>query len=153
VYFVAKEDPLVHLFAWLTTAGGLGVLILMWAASAAVIAFFLRHPSRENRWRTQIAPVIAFLLLSVVLAATVIGLGDLLQVSGNSPFRWLFPTGYLIFTLLGFAWALIMRSARPDVFAAIGRGADGRVAAASTVSMQRQATSAEAITVRGIYGG
>ena len=28
---------------------------------------------------------------------------------------------------IGFVWALIMRAARPEVYAAIGRGADGRV--------------------------
>jgi hypothetical protein len=69
----------------------------------------------------------AFLLLSVVLTATVIGFGELLQVDGNSPFQWLIPVLYCAVALLGFAWALIMRAARPEVYAAIGRGADGRV--------------------------
>jgi hypothetical protein len=108
-------------------AGGLGVLILMWSASAAVVAFFVRHRRRENVWRAQIAPIIAFLLLSVILAATVIGLGDLLQVPDDSPFHWLFTVGYAAFAVFGFVWALAMRAARPEVYAAIGRGADGRV--------------------------
>jgi hypothetical protein len=76
------------------------------------------------------------MLLSVVLAATVVGLGDLLQTSGDSPFQWLFPTAYVVFALLGFGWAMIMRAARPEVYAAIGRGADGRTVAA-TVPLQR----------------
>ena len=127
IYNLTRTDPLIYLFAWLTVVGGLGVLILMWAASAAVIAFFIRYPRRENAWRARIAPLFAFLLLTLVLAATVIGLGDLLQVGAGSPFRWLFPTGYAVFALFGFGWALIMRGARPDVYAAIGRGAEGRV--------------------------
>jgi amino acid transporter len=128
-YAVADADPLIYLFAWLTVIGGLGVLILMWSASAAVIAFFVRNPRRENAWRALIAPTIAFLLLSGVLAATVIGLGDLLQVAPDSPFRWLIPPTYAGIALLGFGWGLITRAARPEVYAAIGRGTDGRIGA------------------------
>jgi amino acid transporter len=130
-YAAAGAEPLVYVFAWLTTIGGLGVLILMWAASAAVIAFFAKGRRKENLWRAYIAPFLAFLLLSVVLTATVIGFGELLQVDGNSPFQWLIPVLYCGVALLGFIWALIMRAARPEVYAAIGRGADGRVSVLS----------------------
>jgi hypothetical protein len=124
---VAGPDPLVYLVAWLTVVGGLGVLILMWATSAAVFGFFLRHRRKENFWRAQVAPVFAFLLLTGVLAATVIGLGELLQVTPDSPFRWLFPTAYALIAVFGFGWALIMRGLRPEVYKAIGRGTDGRL--------------------------
>ena len=129
LYNITRTDPLVHLFAWLTTVGGLGVLILMWACSAAVIMFFIRNRGRENVWRGQVAPIIAFLLLSVILAATVIGLGDLLQVSKDSIFQWLFTAGYAVCALLGVLWGVIMRYTRPEVYAAIGRGAEGRTIA------------------------
>lgn len=125
-YALAGAEPLVFVFAWLTTIGGLGVLILMWAASASVIAFFVRNRRGESVWRAYIAPFTAFLLLTVVLAATVIGFGELLQVSGDSPFQWLIPVLYMAVAAVGFAWALIMRAARPEVYAAIGRGADVR---------------------------
>jgi hypothetical protein len=121
----------VYLFAWLTVVGGLGVLILMWGASAAVIAFFVRNPHRENAWRGVIAPAFAFLLLSGVLGATVIGLGDMLQVGPHSPLRWLIPPAYAAVGLLGFLWGAITRAARPDVYAAIGRGADVRMITAA----------------------
>ena len=126
-YAAAHAEPLVYVFAWLTTIGGLGVLILMWSTSAAVIGFFARHRRGENVWRAYLAPLLAFLLLSVVLAATVLGFGELLQVSGSSPFQWLIPVLYVAVACVGFVWALIMRAARPEVYAAIGRGADGRV--------------------------
>jgi hypothetical protein len=145
-YSVTHTEPLVYLFAWLTTIGGLGVLILMWAASAAVMVFFLRNRRGENVWRRLIAPLLAFLLLTGVLAATVIGLGDLLQVSPSSPFRWLFPVAYAAFAVLGFGWALIMRAGRPEVYATIGRGADGRVATGIVPPPRRPL--AEPVTVR-----
>jgi amino acid transporter len=137
IYKVTATEPLVYLFAWLTTVGGLGVLILMWAASAAVIAFFVRNRRGENVWRRLIAPIVAFLLLTGVLGATVIGLGDLLQVPAGSPFRWLFPTAYAGFAVLGFCWALIMRAGRPEVYATIGRGAEQRVTLASLAASHR----------------
>jgi amino acid transporter len=129
IYVVTHADPLLYLFAWLTVIGGLGVLILMWSTSAAVIAYFVRNPRRENVWRAVIAPSLAFLLLSGVLAATVIGFGDLLQVSPDSPFRWAIPPAYAAVAVLGFCWGLITRVARPEVYAAIGRGTDGRLGA------------------------
>lgn len=127
VYYATGTDPLVHLFAWMTTVGGLGVLILMWSTSAAVIGFFLRHRRRENAWRAQIAPLLSFLLLSAVLAATIIGLGALLQVPPDSPFNWLFPTAYAVCATFGIGWAAIMRGARPEAYAGIGRGTEGFV--------------------------
>ena len=129
-YAAAGADPLIYVFAWLTTIGGLGVLILMWSASFAVLAFFVRNRGRENAWRAQIAPFIAFVLLSAVLGVTVIGFGELLQVDGDSVFQWLIPVGYCGVALIGVVWALAMRAARPEAYAAIGRGADGRVVAA-----------------------
>jgi amino acid transporter len=127
LYAVSGLDPLVYLFAWMSTIGGLGVLILMWATSAAVIGFFARGRRRENVWRAFIAPFLSFLLLSVVLTATVIGFGELLQVDGSSPFQWLIPVLYCGVALIGFCWAGMMRAGRPEVYAQIGRGADGRV--------------------------
>jgi amino acid transporter len=120
-------DPLVYVFAWQTTIGGLGVLLLMWCASAAVVAFFVRNPGKENVWRAYLAPLLAFLMLTVILGATIVGFGELLQVDGSSAFQWLVPVLYCAVAVIGFTWALIMRAARPEVYAAIGRGADGRV--------------------------
>jgi hypothetical protein len=108
----------------MTVVGGLGVLMLMWATSAAVVGFFLRNRRRENVWRARIAPILSFLLLSAVLAATVIGLGQLLQVTADSPFNWVFPTAYALCALFGIGWAAIMRGARPDAYAGIGRGTE-----------------------------
>jgi amino acid transporter len=150
-YAVAHADPLVYLFAWLTVVGGLGVLILMWGASAAVVAFFVRNPRRENIWRRFFAPTIAFLLLSGVLAATVIGLGDMLQVGPDSPFRWLIPPAYAGVAVLGFIWGLITRVTRPEVYAAVGRGADARVVAAPVPAPR--GSHAEPVALRALFDG
>jgi amino acid transporter len=125
-YWAAGADPLVQLFGYLTSVGGLGVLILMWGTSAAVIAFFLRHPHRENAWRAKVSPIVAFFLLSVILFATVVGLGDILGLAEGSIFNWAFSAGYGVLAVLGALWALVVKYSRPDVYASIGRGVDNR---------------------------
>ena len=150
IYALFGADPLVYVFAWLTTIGGLGVLILMWAASAAVFTFFMRDRRGENFWRAHFAPGAAFLLLTVVLAATCIGFGELLQVSGDSPFQWLVPVVYLGIAAVGCGWALIMRAARPEVYQAIGRGAEGRVSVLNDPSLLR-ALHADPVGARSGY--
>src|SRR5205814_9978601 len=49
-YAVSGLDPIVYLFGWLTTIGGLGVLILMTTTSVAVVGYFARRPHGENLW-------------------------------------------------------------------------------------------------------
>jgi amino acid transporter len=149
-YALSGADPLVYVFAWMSTIGGLGVLILMWATSAAVIGFFARSRRGENVWRAYLAPFLSFLLLSVVLTATVIGFGELLQVDGNSPFQWLIPVLYLAVAAIGMGWALIMRAARPEVYQQIGRGAEGRVSILAEPELPKQ-LHADPVGARGYY--
>ncbi|BEL09610.1 APC family permease [Actinoplanes sichuanensis] len=125
-YWFTQADPLVQLFGYLTVVGGLGVLILMWGTSAAVIAFFVQHPRLENVWRGRVTPVIAFFLLSIILFATVVGLGDVLGLAEDSIFNWAFAAGYAVLAVLGAGWAAIVRYTKPDVYAVIGRGVERR---------------------------
>ncbi|MGC4886639.1 APC family permease [Micromonospora sp. DT227] len=123
-YAMAGADPIVHLFFWVTVTGGLGVLILMTATSAAVVGFFARIAHREGWWTSVIAPLLATLTLTGFLAATLREFDVLLGVDQHSPLRWLFPAAYAVAALVGIAWALILRATRPQVYDAIGLGAD-----------------------------
>jgi amino acid transporter len=123
-YALSPLDPIVYLFGWLTTIGGLGVLILMTATSAAVIGYFVRHPRGESAWHRVVAPVVATLALGAVLAVTVFGFYALLGVPRSSPLRWIFPAVYAVVALGGTVWGLALRASRPDVYAVIGLGAD-----------------------------
>ncbi|MFJ6197277.1 APC family permease [Micromonospora sp. NPDC092111] len=123
-YAAADADPVVHLFFWVTVTGGLGVLILMTATSASVVGFFARTTHREGRWRATVAPLTAALALGAILAATIREFDTLLGVAPHSPLRWLFPAAYAVTALLGAVWALTLRATKPDVYQAIGLGAD-----------------------------
>jgi amino acid transporter len=123
-YVLADADPIVHLFFWLTSMGALGVLILMTVTSVAVVAFFTRTVHSDGWWRTTVAPSLSALALGTILVITVRQFDALLGVAPTNPLRWLFPASYLAAAILGAAWALTLRATRPDVYQAIGLGAD-----------------------------
>jgi amino acid transporter len=122
-YALAGADPIVHLFFWITVTGGLGVLILMTVTSAAVIGFFATTTHGESAWRTWIAPLTATLALGAILAVTLQEFDTLLGVDATNPLRWAFPAAYAAAGLAGLLWALLLRTLRPDAYAAIGLGA------------------------------
>jgi amino acid transporter len=124
-YALAGWDPLVTLFYWGGTTGGLGVLLLIGATSIAVIVFFARHPSGESRWRRVIAPVSAAIAMVIVIGLALANFATLLGVQDSSPLRWGIPGAYLIIALLGVAWGLRLRSARPQIYRTMGLGATG----------------------------
>ncbi|MGH3679166.1 MAG: APC family permease [Natronosporangium sp.] len=122
-YAVAGWDPLVQLFYWLGTSGGLGVLLLIAVTSVAVIVFFAREPHGENPWRRAVAPSLATLALLVVVYLALSHFGTLLDVPENHALRWGIPAGYLTVALTGIGWGLILKATRPEVYTGIGKGA------------------------------
>jgi len=122
-YAIAGWDPLVQLFFWGGTSGALGVLFLIAATSIAVIAFFARNPSGEPLWHRLIAPVIATIALAIVLVLALDNFATLLGVKPDHVLAWAIPVAYLVATMLGIGWGLILKARRPDVYRGIGLGA------------------------------
>ncbi|MBT8225010.1 MAG: APC family permease [Dactylosporangium sp.] len=132
IYAVAGWDPLVRLFYWGGTAGGLGVLFLIASTALAVVVFFTRHPSGEHLWRRRIAPLLAVVALVVVVVLAVGNIPTLLGVPGGHPLTWAVPTGYLIAAAGGTAWGCLLRTTRPEVYRRIGLGAKAATCWAET---------------------
>ncbi|MBB5785469.1 amino acid transporter [Jiangella mangrovi] len=124
VYAFFDLDPLVQLFFNLGTTGGFGVLSLVALTSVAVLAFFWRHPSGENAWRRVIAPGLATILLLIVVILAISNYDILIGVATDAPERWILPGLFVIAALIGVVWARFLKSSRPDVYEAIGRGAN-----------------------------
>lgn len=122
-YAAAGWDPLVQLFFWGGTSGGLGVLLLIALTAVAVLAFFARHPSGENLWRRLLAPLAAIAGLLVVAGLALAHFDTLLGVPDNHLLRWGVPATYLVMALLGTGWGLVLKTTRPHVYAGIGKGA------------------------------
>ncbi|HEY8473115.1 MAG TPA: APC family permease, partial [Natronosporangium sp.] len=123
-YALAGWDPLVQLFFWGGTSGGLGVLLLITCTSVAVVVYFARqHREQETVWARHIAPVLATVTLLVVVWLALSQVDTLLGVPPDHTLRWFVPVGYLVVFLAGTGWGLILRASRPDVYAGIGLGA------------------------------
>lgn len=146
IYAIAGWDPLVQLFFWCGTGGGFGVLLLITATSLSVTAFFARRPHEENTWTSLIAPALSTVLLVVVVVLAVLNFADLFGVSPTSPLRWIVPGVYLAAAVAGVVWALVLRSRRPEVYAAVGLGAKSATAATSsgTLGLQSDVTQSVA---------
>jgi amino acid transporter len=144
-YAVAGWDPLIHLFFWAGTSGGLGVLFLIATTSVAVVAFFGRYPHDESLWRRVIAPAAATLALVVVVILATGNVATLLGVPEGHILAWAVPTGYLVAAVLGTAWGLILQRTRPDVYATIGLGARSAAASALYAPTHQAVSGAEAV--------
>jgi amino acid transporter len=127
-YAIAGADPQVHLFGWLTSVGGLGVLILMTATCAAVIRFFAHDRHGENAWRRIWAPLTAGIILTATALVTITQFGALLGVDPGSQLGWAFPAAYGAAAIVGLVWAVFLRVRRPMVWAVIGLGANSLTA-------------------------
>jgi amino acid transporter len=131
IYAVVGLDPVFQLMFWVGTGGGFGVLVLVTLTSLAVIAYFARKPSGENIWRRLLAPLLSLAALSTVVYYAYMNFDGLLAVPPGHPgesavptLRWLIPALYPAVCVLGIIWALILKAARPEVYQAIGLGAN-----------------------------
>jgi amino acid transporter len=123
LYAIMGWDPLVQMFFWGGSAGGIGVLLLITVASIAVIGYFAKHPEGEDFWHRIGAPVIGTILLLVMSYLALSNIATLFGVEPGSTPTWVVPLSYGVITLAGVIWALVLRSSRPDVYGGIGLGA------------------------------
>ncbi len=119
-FAVFKQDPVLHLFTWLTQLGTLAITYLMAVAALAVLVFFLRNPGLEtDPWRTKVAPVVAMVGL-VVLSVFATSQFKSLTGAGTgltATLVGLIPLGAVV----GVVSAGILKSREPEAFAQMGR--------------------------------
>ena len=123
LYAVQGWDPLVQLFFWGGTGGGIGVLLLITVTSIAVIGYFVKHREGEDFWHRVGAPVLGSILLLVMTYLAISNIATLFGVAPGSAPTWVVPLAFAVVTVAGIIWALILRSTRPQVYAGIGLGA------------------------------
>lgn len=123
LYAVFGWDPLVELFFWGGSGGGLGVLILVTLTSFAVIGYFARKPEGEDVLHRVVAPVVGSVLLLVMTYLAFDNIAGLLGVEPGSAPAIVVPASFVVLLALGSLWALYLRSTRPQIYAGIGLGA------------------------------
>jgi amino acid transporter len=122
VLFAALGTSPDSLYAKASGSGTFAVLVLMFAASIAVVVYFWRNREAarvESCWRTIAAPALAAIGLGGVVYLAVINYSDLLGDSG------LITTLFLVITfalpVAGYLYARALRGKNPDVYQRIGR--------------------------------
>ena len=90
--------------------------------SFAVVGFFRRTPSGNGPWTTTVAPLLAGVALTVLFALIVINFDVLIGLAEPGVLSWLLPAIIVVPGIAGVAGAYWLRSARPGIYAGIGRG-------------------------------
>ncbi|MEU2157888.1 APC family permease [Streptomyces sp. NPDC019396] len=114
--------PVLRLFTWMGNVGALGVILLMAAASFAVIAFFARRgAARAQAWRLT-ASALAGLALVGVAVYTVKDFDVLIGAGPGSSLNWILPGIIGLALVAGLLYGVVLRTVRPEVHARIGLG-------------------------------
>ncbi|MEU4427826.1 APC family permease [Actinoplanes sp. NPDC024001] len=122
-YAVFGWDPLVQLFFWGGTSGGLGVLLLVTITSFAVIGYFARNPQGEDLLHRVLAPVVGSVLLLIMSYLAIDNIAVLLGVEPGSTPALVVPLSFAVLFVGGILWGLVLRGSRPQVYSGIGLGA------------------------------
>ena len=131
IYAAFNLDPLVKLFFWGGTTGGVGVLLLITLTSIAVLGFFARDSHGETLWRRLVAPAIGTVLLLIISYLAITNLSTLYGPAPSPGPAVVMPIAAAVVLVAGIAWGLILKQSRPDVYEGIGLGPRSTVAAAA----------------------
>ena len=133
VYALAGWDPVLHLFYYVGSSGGYGVLVVLAITGVAVAAYFHKNPHGENLWRRRIAPITAAVLLIGMAILATIHLGTLLGAP-ESMLRWAIPLFVVVLLVGGLLNGMYIRVYRPDTYARIGLGVRTSVVKGATAA-------------------
>ncbi|MCO5396720.1 APC family permease [Ralstonia soli] len=102
----------------LTGVGGYALLLLLVLTSLSVLMFFVRKPTGANFLKSKVAPLISFVLLSLIGYLASINMDVLTGNVRVAEILLAFIFGTLV---LGCLYARRLKVTKPDVYAAIGR--------------------------------
>ncbi|MFE6040311.1 APC family permease [Streptomyces sp. NPDC056452] len=114
--------PVLHLFTWMGNVGALGVILLMAAASFAVIAFFVRRGAGRAQAPRLVASGLAGIALLAIAVFTVRDFDVLVGSGPGSVLNWLLPGVIGVALVGGLVYGAVLRSTKPEVHARIGLG-------------------------------
>ncbi|MGC5346592.1 APC family permease [Streptomyces sp. AM 4-1-1] len=114
--------PVLHLFTWMGNVGALGVILLMAAASFAVIAFFVRRGAGRAQAPRLAASALAGVALLAIAVFTVRDFDVLVGSGSGSALTWVLPGVILAALVVGLVYGAVLRAVRPEVHARIGLG-------------------------------
>jgi amino acid transporter len=135
-------DPVGQLFFWGGTTGGVGILLLLTATSAAVVRYFWTAPGDETVWRRLVAPAAATVLLATMAWLCIDHFDVLLNVAPGSLPTKILPGVFGAAAVIGAGWALLLKHHQPAAYAAIGLGSVALTKRATTAAGAKATKSA-----------
>ncbi|MBN3778630.1 APC family permease [Burkholderia sp. Ac-20345] len=116
---VKHVDPLMGVLPWSSVVASVGIVAVQGFASLAVLGFFWKNSRGVSIWQRLVAPVLASLGLFFCLWQIFAHI-DLLSGSDSIVARMV-PFATLAVAVVGAAFAMWLRSARPALYANLGR--------------------------------
>lgn len=116
-------DPMTRLFFYSGTAGAFGILILLAATSWAILGYYVQYGG-EGVMKGKILPALAGVLLTFGVWLGYDNYYRLIGVEPGSTLAWATPAFFFALAIVGVLYALFLKSRRPRIYRAIGRGAD-----------------------------
>ncbi|MCB8836288.1 APC family permease [Aurantimonas sp. VKM B-3413] len=119
-FVVGGQDPYAVVFSWMSALAVVGIIAVQVLVCLAVIRFFRKRPALEvGPIRAVIAPLVSAVGL---VAAFVLVSANLSLLSGSdSLIVASFPYLIVLVGLAGAAFAMWLRSARPQVYSSLGK--------------------------------
>ena len=117
-----RLGPETGLFHRLGVGGALGILVLLLGASLAALLFLNRHPDGENLLHRFVAPAVATVSLGTLAFLAYRNLPALLGVAPHDALVRTVPAVFGAELVLGMLYAIVLRGARPVIYAGIGLG-------------------------------
>ncbi|WP_370290039.1 APC family permease [Nocardioides sp.] len=115
---IGGAQPLTQLAAWTAGIGVIGIVSLLSLTSLAAAVFFLR-PGRDRNPVTAAVSLVAMVLLIGCLALVLLHL-DIATLTTNKVVNTTIVALPVLTFVAGLVYAAILRSARPELYAALG---------------------------------
>ncbi|MER7763199.1 APC family permease [Streptomyces sp. NPDC097619] len=141
--------PVLRLMAWMGNVGALGVILLMAAASVAVIAFFVRRGAASAQIWRLVAAGLAGLALFVIAIYTIKDFDVLVGAGPGSSLSWILPGIVLLSAAIGLVCGAVLRRKDPAAHARIGLGNEAfRLDQAADADAATDTGTPEGVTTR-----
>ncbi|OEJ58263.1 amino acid permease [Streptomyces agglomeratus] len=121
-FWLAGEDPYIHLYTLLAILGTMAILIVQTLCSFAVIGYFRKnHPEDRHWFRTFTAPLLGGIGMIAVVVLLVLNMETAAGLAADSLFFELIPwiVGLVFFGGLGLG--LYLKAKQPERYEIIGR--------------------------------
>lgn len=122
VFWLAGEDPYIHLYTLLAILGTMAILIVQTLCSFAVIGYFRKNHPEDRHWFTTFtAPLLGGIGMIAVVVLLVLNMETAAGLAADSLFFHLIPwiVGLVFFGGLGLG--LYLKAKQPERYEIIGR--------------------------------